>query len=217
MAAHLLTIPLELRLKICSLVIVNYIDIEVPFYSNGYHRAEYLRDINFERWIKPQIGEVRWSLALLLVNKQMKADVEKLVLKGNWIHFKGWIFERPRSLFSATKRRRTVDRFFDSIASLNNVYRVTRISLPMVVLPALLRWYRGEHRNLCSFSEILFYDNGYDREQIAAAGKTMRAAVLAKAEKLALLGTRGGFLPNELGVELHFVFYISKTEVRLSS
>lgn len=224
MAAHLLTIPLELRLKICSIVIVNDIMANVWSHKMMFRASRDLPDFDFEYQIKRQIGEVRWSLTLLLVNKQLKGDVEQLLLKKNWIHFEGLGFSR----FRFTNPNEGVIRFFDDVANLNNAYRVTRISLPMDVLPALLRWYCGEHRNMHSLSEIIFYDGGEVENDdegnltyvvgagIGADVRAARAATLAKAESLAFLGEcYGGFLPNELGVVLRFELFVNKTVVRI--
>ena len=229
MSSRLLTIPIELRLKICRSVIVNRIVADVRWFNVLLRpREPRLPDLEFERDIKEQIEQVRWSLTLLLVNKQMKVDVEQLLLKKNWVHFEGYIFH-PRPLFTAAKPCRSVGRFFDDIADLNNVYRVKTISLPVLVLPAMLRWYCGEHRNMCSLSEIIFYD-GEDvecdgegnedtrvvRAEMGADDDQARAVTLAKAKSLAFLGECwGGFLPNELGVVLHFELFVNKTEVRI--
>ena len=148
----------------------------------------------------------------------MKAEVEPLLLKKNWTHLEGSLF--PRYLvYSDDVWLRAIMPFFEQLVRLNTTYRVTRVSLPTKVLPALLSWLTEQKQDIRSLSELILYDDcddvhyGSEDDDYASARKRL---LMDKVESLVSLGhDEDGFLPNKLGVVLRFEIFVTDTEVSL--
>lgn len=176
----------------------------------------------------------------MLVSKHMTAEVEPLLNKKNWTHFKGSFLRKDDNIckdqtINDRNRRRNVRArkwFFGHLLRLNTTFRVARLSLLMTVLPALLAWLADERKDISSLSEFIFYDDCYDvdygsddsgdddtrtdADRIAADGEILKRALLDKVESLVSLGHgNGGFLPNKLGVVIHFEIFVDELKVRL--
>ena len=229
MAPHFLTLPIELRLKAYRFVIVDKLVVDVPARTLE-RRGPSVPNHPLHYQIGGQIGKVRWSLILLLVNKQTKAEVEPLLLKKIWAHFQGtdtWpdgrLGSRKNILPMVVARN-----FFEDIFFISNstIWKVTRLSLPIGVVRPMLRCCPGTGYNFRSRLELVFYDDGKhgqlgtDRfvqvllNKRTTREETTKGVVMKQADTLVQ-----EFLPRllayKLGAEVRFEIFLNNAEVRV--